>query len=64
METRLLTDGEIDWLESLGWQFLRSAPNVWGWVKFDANGNRVAIQGDPIWDRDMPLLNMENAGHA
>lgn len=39
-------------LERMGWEFLQYGPSEWQWIKFDADGRRVAIQGDATWRSD------------
>lgn len=49
--SKQLTVDEI--LEKWGWKFLPYSPNEYQWMKFDANGDLIAQEGDELWTKDV-----------
>lgn len=57
---RTLSKATIEKLKSWGWDFMPTGPNEWEWMKFDAEGKRVAVGGDSEWQDDLTAANHSN----
>ncbi len=51
-----MTEETMADLKRLGWDFFMTGPNEWQWIRFNASGRLVAVQGDPNWSSDLQMI--------
>jgi hypothetical protein len=51
-----MTEATMASLKLLGWDFYMTGPNEWQWIRFNAAGRTVAVQGDEYWSNDLKLI--------
>lgn len=51
-----MTEDTMHSLKLLGWDFYMTGPEEWQWIRFDARGICIGVQGDPHWCNDMRMI--------